>query len=161
MGGLFIGVVWREYVSVRVTIKKMRGAEVLLMLVVCAAVVFLVLYTLEANTGASQRIAFIRGQSVYDSASGQTRYSGSQQGASQRYNAVIGMSRVASFPGFTASNPFDSRIDRVYFINMDHRTDRLADIRGEFGRMGVPAFRVQRIAASRTGSGRWGVRRRI
>lgn len=43
-------------------------------------------------------------------------------------------------------NPFETHIDRVYFINMDHRPDRLAQILEELTRMGVPDHKVQRIS---------------
>jgi len=37
--------------------------------------------------------------------------------------------------------------DRVYFLNLDHRTDRLEHITSEFQRMGVDQERIHRISA--------------
>lgn len=39
------------------------------------------------------------------------------------------------------------KIDAVYFINLDHRTDRLAEIQKEVSEMGFPAEKVHRISA--------------
>lgn len=50
-----------------------------------------------------------------------------------------------SFRMLTASNPFD-KIDRIYYINMDARTDRKYQIEQELKNMNVPWAKVQRVS---------------
>ena len=45
-----------------------------------------------------------------------------------------------------AQNPFD-KVDIIYYINLDHRTDRDREILSEFARMGIPKNKIVRISA--------------
>ena len=50
------------------------------------------------------------------------------------------------FSSSNAENPFD-KVDIIYYINLDHRTDRKKEILGEFDRMGIPTDKIVRISA--------------
>jgi GR25 family glycosyltransferase involved in LPS biosynthesis len=50
------------------------------------------------------------------------------------------------FETSNARNPFD-KVDIIYYINLDHRTDRDREILGEFARMGIPKEKIVRISA--------------
>lgn len=42
-------------------------------------------------------------------------------------------------------NPFVNKIDIVYYINLDHRTDRKEEILQEFEKVGIPSSKIVRI----------------
>jgi len=50
------------------------------------------------------------------------------------------------YEGFNISNPF-YKVDVIYYINLDHRKDRKAEMLEELNRMGVPSEKVVRISA--------------
>jgi GR25 family glycosyltransferase involved in LPS biosynthesis len=47
-----------------------------------------------------------------------------------------------------AQNPFD-KVDIIYYINLDHRTDRNREMLGEFAKMGIPKNKIVRISATK------------
>jgi hypothetical protein len=47
---------------------------------------------------------------------------------------------------FDTTDAFDT-IDVLYYINLDKRTDRRAELEGEFRRMNIPASKIVRISA--------------
>jgi len=110
-----------------------RASDVLGLVMVAVALVFLVLYTLQYNdaTVLSQR---------------------DQQHYVRMAPAATGLTPAPDrmlLPALTAapapSPPVDFGLDQIYFINMDHRPDRLAQITGELERMGVSRSKVTRI----------------
>jgi hypothetical protein len=50
------------------------------------------------------------------------------------------------FETSNAQNPFD-KVDIIYYINLDHRTDRNREMLGEFDKMGIPKNKIVRISA--------------
>lgn len=48
--------------------------------------------------------------------------------------------------GFSQNNPID-KIDKILFINLNHRTDRLKQIKSEFKKMSFPENKIERISA--------------
>lgn len=103
-----------------------RVPSLLLLLVVVGAVVFLVLYTLKTNEVA---LSEARAKVLLPPSLGP---------ASQPRRTTTTVSRLLT-------NPFATLIDRVYFINMDHREDRLHEIQAELARMEVPTSQIQRV----------------
>lgn len=109
-----------------------RASEVLGLLMVAVALVFMVLYTLQCNDAT---VLADREQQHY----------------AERVRVVDRSvaPELVSRTGATGTN--DSRswvdvvLDHIYFINMDHRHDRLAEITSELERMGVPSSQVTRI----------------
>lgn len=99
------------------------GAKGLAFLMLIFGIIFMILYVLEKNTN-----------NVFRALHKSTLKN------SNNSNRVI-ISPSANI----RTNPFQTMIDRVYFINMDHRTDRLDDIMEELERVGVPPAKIKRI----------------
>lgn len=107
------------------------------LLFVMSTVVFMVLYVLQLNNATVMKHALHQDTLLSLAPEQLKTFTG-------RYQPAAGMSKVATLSGFTAQNPFD-QIDRIYFINMDHRKDRYHNIFQELARMGVPSSKIQRI----------------
>lgn len=109
------------------------------MLLVVSTVVFLVLYTLSYNHNVLLRNSNRVAVATTD------RSNTARTMVAQQYDASTGMSRIATFAGYTSFSPFDMMIDRVYFINMDHRPDRMVQLLNELARMGISKAKIERI----------------
>jgi len=59
---------------------------------------------------------------------------------------VNGESAIEAFE--EGKNPFDNKIDVVYYINLDHRTDRNEEILQEFEKVGIPSSKIVRISGN-------------
>lgn len=126
----------------------------LFLLFVVATIVFLTLYTLTYNdkqdlqNQLSQTQAQLKATTEAQARSAATPSltptPNPRPLVARMYDALTGMSQIATLSGYTSFNPFD-RIDRIYYINMDHRTDRNVQMINELLRMGVPADKVQRV----------------
>lgn len=77
----------------------------------------------------------------------------------QRYNVLIfvllfilgfcmmnGISKMEPFE--QDNNPFVNKIDVVYYINLDHRTDRKKELLQELDKIGVPSSKIVRISGN-------------
>lgn len=132
---------------------SMLSRKLLLLLALVGTMVFMVLYVLGKNdieilkASSSVKLKQISLEERTASESPFDRLARSvvpTKIASSGFDPAKGLSKFAVLPGFTSTNPFD-RIDRVYYINMDHRKDRLHEISQECVRMGIPKEKIQRV----------------
>lgn len=67
---------------------------------------------------------------------------------SKDYNAMLNIHNTIE--GFENSNkqyPIYDKINKVYFINLDHRKDRFKQINDQFKKVGIPDEKIERIKA--------------
>lgn len=117
-----------------------RASDVLGLVMVAVSLVFLVLYTLQYND------AIVLAQRE------QHHYVKAPLSTTALRTAVppAALPNPELWPGSSGAvtapcQPVDFGLDQIYFINMDHRQDRLAQITGELDRMGVSRSKVTRI----------------